>query len=38
MDSSLFVQLVMKELGINISRTTKEQYKEGKEINRYDSM
>ena len=23
----------MKELGINISRTTKEQFKEGKEIN-----
>ena len=38
MDSSCFVQLVMKELGINISRTTKEQYKEGKEINIKDMI
>ena len=33
MDSSCFVQLVMKELRIILSRTIKEQYKEGKEIN-----
>ena len=37
-DSSLFVQLVMKELGINITRTTKEQFKEGKEINIKDMI
>ena len=33
MDCSLLIQLIMKELGINISRTITEQYKEGKEIN-----
>ena len=38
MYSSLFVQLVMKKLGINISRTTKEQFKEGKEINIKDMI
>ncbi len=38
MDSSRFVQLVMKELRIILSRTTKEQYKEGKEINIKDMI
>ena len=33
MDCSLLIQLIMKEFGINISRTITEQYKEGKEIN-----
>ena len=33
MDCSRFIQLVMNELGINISRITTKQLKQGKEIN-----